>query len=107
MAIIETAYEYITSDNHAVISSNEKRIINHILKLKKERPDDVVIDFLPEDNNGVIVAKVPRSWIKKPSPPPKKREYTDEELKVLAERMRAQCIHRKLEARIDENESDE
>lgn len=107
MAIIETAYEYITSDKHAVVSSNEKRIVNQILRLKKDRPDEVIINFLPENNDGVIVAKVPRSWIRKPVPPPKKREYTDEELKVLAERMRTQCIYRKTKARIDEDRSDE
>lgn len=90
----ETCYEYFTDDKLAVISTNEKRIVNQVLRLADERPGDVVIQFMPEKNGGVLVAKVPRSWIKKPSPP---RAVSDEQRARMSEqfknRVRNQSPH--------------
>ena len=104
----ETSYEYFTDDKLAVISTNEKRIVNQVLRLAQDRPEDVVIQFLPEKNGGVLVAKVPRSWIKKPSPP---RAVSDEQRARMSEqfknRVRNQSPHGEFQSGIDEEGEDE
>ena len=96
----ESYYEYMTSDDWACVSSNETKIINHIKKMKAQYPNDVTIQHYPEKNSGVIVARVPRSWIKKPSPPRKQKPMTPEELETAR-------IQSKNQARIDEDDEDE
>lgn len=104
----ETSYEYFTDDKFAVISTNEKRIVNQVLRLAEERPGDVVIQFPPERNGGVLVAKVPRSWIRKPSPP---RVVSDEQRARMSEqfknRVRNQSPHGEFQSGIDEESEDE
>lgn len=48
----------------AYVGSDQKRIINAIHRLKEQRPGEVEIMAEPEDNDGCIYAKVPRSWIR-------------------------------------------
>lgn len=104
----ETSYEYITNEPHALISTGESKIIRHVLRLADEHPADVDIRFLPENNGGVLVAKVPRTWIKKPSPP---RVVSDEQRKRMSEafknRFGNQSQFRENRARIDEDGEDE
>lgn len=103
----ETCYEYLTGDDWGCVSTNETRIINQINRLKAERPVDVVIQHSPEDNDGVLVAKVPRSWIKKPSPPRRSREMTPDEVEAMRKRI-ATARNTKVEtATSDEDEEDE
>ena len=106
--MVETAYEYITNEPHALISTSELKIIRHVLRLADEHPADVDIRFLPENNGGVLVAKVPRTWIKKPSPP---RVVSDEQRKRMSEafknRFGNQRQFRENQARIDEDGEDE
>lgn len=52
----ETSYEYITNAPCALISTSEPKIIRHMLRLADERPVDVDIRFMPENNDGVLVA---------------------------------------------------
>lgn len=66
-------------------SGDEKKLKNTILRLAKEYPDDVEIKTWPEDNDGTIVATLPRSWVK--IRPPKR--LTDETKKKLADRLRS------------------
>jgi len=104
----ETVYEYITNEPHAVISTSEPKIIRHVLRLADEHPADVDIRFLPENNDGVLVARVPKTWVKKPSPP---RVVSDEQRKRMSEacknRFQNQSPFRKNQARIDEEREDE
>lgn len=106
--MVETSYEYITNEPHALISTSELKIIRHVLRLADEHPADVDIRFLPENNGGVLVAKVPRTWIKKPSPP---RVVSDEQRKRMSEafknRFGNQSPFRGNRARIDEDGEDE
>ena len=103
----ESYYEYMTSDDWACVSSNETKIINHIKKMKAQYPNDVTIQHYPEKNSGVIVARVPRSWIKKPSPPRKQKPMSPEELEAVHERLKTARIQSKNQARIDEDDEDE
>lgn len=103
----ETCYEYLTGDDWGCVSTNETRIINQINRLKTKYPDDVAIQRSPEDNDGVLVAKIPRTWIKKPSPPRRSRELTPEEFEVMRKRI-ATARNTKVETPTsDEDDEDE
>lgn len=103
---METCYEYYTDEKWACISSDEKKVINRIMELHEVHPDEVVISSYPGSNQGVIVAKIPRVWVKLPSPP-KKRVMTDEQRRIAGERLRSSLNKSKKSATIDEDESDE
>lgn len=103
---METAYEYYTDEKQACVSSNEKKVVNHILALAEEYPDEVYISSHPGSNLGAIVAYVPRSWIRLPRPP-KKRSMTDEQRKAVGERLRATRNTIVSDSTTDEDESDE
>ena len=59
---METCYEYYTDEKWACISSDEKKVINRIMELHEAHPDEVVISNRPESNQGVMVAKIPRTF---------------------------------------------
>lgn len=81
----ETAVSYLNVDNCATFHSSETKWINKILKLRESHPDEVKIEYLPEDNNGMLLAHVPKSWFKISLP--HKRELTDEQRAAVAERL--------------------
>lgn len=82
---METSICY-TDRETAYISSDERRWINRIRLLAEEHPDDVVIKYQPETNDGCICATIPVSWVK--VNPPRKLEMTDERRQALGDRMR-------------------
>lgn len=63
---METCIEY--TDGTAWISSDERKWINRVHKLKADRPDEVQIKREPENNDGCIYATVPAKWVRV-SPP--------------------------------------
>lgn len=81
----ETAVGYLDVDDRATFSSSERKWINKILKLRESYPDDVQIEYMPEDNHGMLLAHIPKSWLK--INPPHKRNMTDEQRAAAAERM--------------------
>lgn len=81
----ETCVEYLDVDQHATFCSAERKWINKILKLKESHPDKVDIRFYPENNDGNIVAHIPKSWLK--ISPPRQVNYTEEQRAAAAERM--------------------
>ena len=81
----ETCVEYLDVDPHATFCSAERKWINKILKLKETYPDEVDIREYPENNNGNILAHIPKSWLK--ISPPKTRTMTDEQRAAAAKRM--------------------
>lgn len=83
--IKETCVDYLDVDNHAVFSSAERKWINKILKLKESHPDEVTIRHYPDKNDGIIIADIPKSWLK--ISPPRQVNYTDEQRAAIAERM--------------------
>ena len=83
----ETSFDYLGADTHATFCSSETKYINKILKLKESYPDDVTIQAYPEKNHGMIVALIPKSWLK--VAPPRKREMTEEQRAAAAERLSA------------------
>ena len=81
----ETVFECAGESTVATITSNEQKWINKINKLAAQRPDDVEIVYIPEDNYGYILAHVPKTWMK--LSPPRAVNYTDEQRAAAAERM--------------------
>ena len=81
----ETNIDIINVESLATVSSSERKYINKILKLHESRPEEVNIIVEPEDNYGVIVAKMPKSYIKI-SPP---RKVSEEQKAAASERMKA------------------
>lgn len=55
---METCFNYCDKDV-AFFSSDERKWINKIHKLKKEHPDEITIIREPEVNDGCIYARVP------------------------------------------------
>ena len=85
--IRETCINATNEDDYAVVCSSEQKWINKIKKLHDERPNEVEIKYAPETNQGVIVAHVPKSWMK--VSPPRQVNYTDEQRAAMAERLAA------------------
>lgn len=83
----ETSIDYLSCENHATFCSSETKWINKILKLKESYPEAVDIRELPEDNQGMLLAHIPKSWFK--ISPPKKCQMTEEQRKAAAERLAA------------------
>ena len=81
---METCFNYI--NEHAYFSSDERRWITKIHKLKESNPDDVFILAEPEDNGGCIYCRLPPKWLK--ISPPAQRNFTDEQRAALAERLK-------------------
>lgn len=82
---METSYTY-TEDGKCWFSSDERKTINHILKLKEQYPDEVTIRAYPENNDGCIYG-----WLDKKRfnlGLQHKRELSDEERARLAERVK-------------------
>lgn len=84
--IKETVFECTNGSDVATITSNEQKWINKINKLAAQRPDDVEIVYIPEDNYGYILVHVPKTWMK--LSPPRAVNYTEEQKVAAAERMR-------------------
>ena len=80
---METACEY--TDETMVVSTDERWLINRILKFKEQRPADITIIRLPENNDGCLYCKMPANWLK--ISPPAKRNLTDEQRKEIGQRL--------------------
>ncbi len=85
--IKETCVEYTNYEDYATFCSSEKKWINKILRLQSERPNEVKVVLMPEDNGGVLLAKIPKSYLK--VSPPRQVNYTDEQKAAMAERLSA------------------
>ena len=81
----ETAFDYLSENKYATFSSNEAKWINRMKSLADSHPDEVKILYQPEDNEGYMLAHIPKSWVK--CSPPHKRNLTDEQRAELAERL--------------------
>ena len=81
----ETACDYLSCDKHATFCSSETKWINKIRKLAEEYPDEVEIQVQPEDNQGMILAHVPKSWFK--LNPPRKSNMTEEQREAMIQRL--------------------
>lgn len=81
---METCCNY-TSDT-MYVSTDERWLINRILRFADKHPNKVTVLCLPEDNDGCLYCKMPSNWLK--ITPPVKRELTDEQRSELAGRLK-------------------
>ena len=81
----ETSFEYTDGDKYATVSSSETKWINKIVKMHEQYPDDIEIVCSADDNYGMIMAHVPKSWLK--ISPPKKINLTDEQKAAMKEQI--------------------
>lgn len=81
---METCCNY--TDKTMFVSTDERWLINRIMKFRKEHPDEVDVIRPPEENDGCLYCKLPSNWLK--ITPPVKRELTDEQRAAAAERLR-------------------
>lgn len=82
----ETAVEYTSDDDKLWFSTNEKKWITKIMKLRERCPELVEIRREPSENGGYLYARLPKDWLR--VAPPRSLSLTDEERRARAERMR-------------------
>lgn len=82
---METCFNYCSKE-HGYFSSDERKFINRIRKLKKKYPDQVLILVEPEENNGCIYCQLPSEWLK--VSPPVIRNFTEEQRAEMSVRMK-------------------
>lgn len=81
---METCFNY-TEKDRGFFSSDERKYISKVRKLKEQYPDEVRIIAEPEENDGCIYCEMPVSWFTVRVP--KKRVLTDEEKQILRDRL--------------------
>lgn len=81
---METCCNY--TGNVMYVSTDERWLINRLMRFKESHPDAVEIIRLPNDNDGCLYCKVPSNWLK--ITPPAKRELTDEQRAAIADRLK-------------------
>lgn len=79
---IETCFNYCSREA-GYFSSNEQRWITRILKLKDQYPELVTILKMPEDNNGIIYAKMPVTFLRLQGP----AKYSEETIQASRARL--------------------
>ena len=78
----ENVIEWYSGEKTASVTAWNGSLKNKILKLANERPDEVQI--LAENEDGSILAHVPKKWVRiTPS-----RKLTEEQREANAERLR-------------------
>lgn len=81
---METCFNYCDPKT-AFFSSDERKWINKIHKLKEKHPDEIEIIAEPKDNDGCIYCRLPVTWLR--VQPKIKRELSEEEKEAFIERM--------------------
>ncbi len=79
---METCINYC-EPGWAFMSTDERRWINKLHKLAKDRPDECIILQEPDYNDGFIYAKFPQKWVR--VNPPKTVNLTPEQRIARAE----------------------
>lgn len=74
---METCFNYVDKDL-GYFSSDERRFITKIRKLKQKFPEQVQIIAEPENNDGCIYCSLPSTWLKVVP----KREISPEECEL-------------------------
>ena len=82
---METACNY--TDKTMYVSTDERWLINRLLKFKETHSDEMHIIKYPEDNDGCFYLSVPAKWLK--ITPSQKRELSEEQRIIAAQRLLA------------------
>lgn len=82
---METACNY--TDKTMYVSTDERWLINRLLKFKETHSDEIHIIKYLEDNDGCLYLSVPAKWLK--ITPPRKHELSEEQRIIAAQRLLA------------------
>ena len=82
---METACGYL-DDKVMWVSTDERRMITHLLKLAEKHPDEVKVVARPEENDGCLYLKCPASYLK--INPPVRQNLSDEQRVARSERLK-------------------
>lgn len=80
----ENVIEWLKNSKVATVTLSQGKYITKIKKLAKQYPNEV--EILKENADGSVLCHIPTSYIKINNPP--KREYTEEQRAVMAERLK-------------------
>ena len=92
---METCFNYCDKD-HGYFSSDERRYVSKIRKLKEKYPEQVRIIAEPEGNDGCIYCELPTTWFS--IRPPRKLDLTDEQREKSRVRMMQMREHGQIRA---------
>lgn len=81
---METCFNYC--GDKGFFSSDERKWVTKVRRLKEKYPDEVRIIAEPEENDGCIYVELPKEWLR--VQPPVKRNFTDEQKQESADRLR-------------------
>lgn len=82
---METCFNY-TQKERGYFSSDERKYITKVRKLKEKYPEQVRIIREPENNDGCIYCELPTEWFT--IRVPKKMDLTDEQRQILSDRFK-------------------
>ena len=74
---METVCEYTSDAPYMTISTDERKMINKLLKFAEQRPDEVSVLAYPEKNDGCLYVRCPKDYLK--IAPKTHRNISDEE----------------------------
>ena len=81
---METCFNYC--GENGFFSSDERRFITKVRRLKEQYPEQVQIIAEPEENDGCIYCELPTEWFS--IRVPVKRVLTDEQRQEMSDRMK-------------------
>jgi hypothetical protein len=87
---METSFSYYDGKT-AFFSSDERKWISKIHKMKESNPKEVVILKEPDSNDGCIYCKLPADWLK--ITPKRKMDLSEEEKEALRERFKKNVLN--------------
>ena len=82
---METCFNY-TNKERAYFSTDERKFISKVRRLKEQFPDEVRIIAEPEKNDGCLYCELPTAWFTVRVP--KKRVLTEEQRQKLSDRLK-------------------
>lgn len=80
---METCFNY--NSEHSFFSSDERKWITRIHKLKEQYPELVTVLAEPESNDGCIYCRLPNDWLQ--IRPKYTKNLTDQQRQALSDRM--------------------
>lgn len=82
--IIETSIERVQGDSYCLVYTGERKFINQLNELAQNYSE---VDIRHINKDGSILAHVPSNWFRFVKPPTK-RNLTEEQKNIMAQRMK-------------------
>lgn len=97
---METCFDYCNKE-HGYFSTDERKYISKVRKLKEKYPDKVRIIKEPDENNGCLYCELPVEWFT--IRVPKRMNYTDEQKEEMSVRMKRMHMNGAFQERSSQN----